>query len=146
MSAYLALLLGYIIDGIPANETRLHKSVNGNTLQPMIELLVEFSALHREVPSLGSDSALDDELFDSAEEGSSSTSLEAKTPSSQPEGTMSLDMPMSLDLDPLPVLDEVATPLKSTITFLGSKDSDESAKSFMKIIQVLKDVESRLSK
>lgn len=112
----------------------------------MIELLVEFSALHQEVPSLGSDSALDDELFDSAEEGSSSSSREAKTSTSQPEGTMSLDMPMSLDLDPPPVLDEVAMPLKSTITFLGSKDSNESAKSFMKIIQVLKDVESRLSK
>ncbi|KAF9388999.1 hypothetical protein CPC16_006121 [Podila verticillata] len=145
LSAYLALLLGCIIDGIPANETRLYKSVNGNTLQPMIELLVEFSAMHHDVhSSLGGDgAALDDGLFDS-KEGSSSSSQEAKMSSSQPGGAISLDMPMSLDLDPLPILDDDATPPRSTITFPGSK-ADESAKSFMKIIQVLKDVESRLS-
>ncbi|KAF9335362.1 hypothetical protein BG006_000232 [Podila minutissima] len=147
LSAYLALLLGCIIDGIPANEKRLHTSVRGATLQPMIDLLIEFSAMHQEIhSSLGSNGVqvLDDELFDSLEEGSSSFSLEAKSSISQ-SGSMSLDTPTSLDLGLPGPYD--AFPTKFAITFPGSKDSAaESTKSFMKIIQVLKDVESRLSK
>ncbi|KAG0017459.1 hypothetical protein BGZ82_000754 [Podila clonocystis] len=146
LSAYLALLLGCIIDGIPANETRLYTSVEGDTLQPMIDLLIEFSAMHQEVHSCLSSNGVqvhDDERSDSSEEGSSSPSLEAKSSSSQP-GSMSLDMPMSLDPG-LPEPDDTFS-AKFAITFLGSKDSAaESTKSFMKIIQVLKDVESRLS-
>ncbi|KAG0029801.1 hypothetical protein BGZ81_003408 [Podila clonocystis] len=146
LSAYLGLLLGCIIDGIPANETRLYTSVEGDTLQPMIDLLIEFSAMHQEVHScLGSNGVQvhDDELSDSSEEGSSNLSLEAKSSSSQP-GSMSLDMPMSLDIG-LPEPDDTFS-AKVAITFLGSKDAAaESTKSFMKIIQILKDVESRLS-
>ncbi|KAF9316089.1 hypothetical protein BG003_002339 [Podila horticola] len=147
LSAYLALLLGCITDGFPANETRLYSSVKGTTLQPMIDLLIEFSAMHQEVhSSLGSNSVqmLDDELIDSSGEDSSSSTQEAKLSLSR-AGSMSLDMPMSLDLG-LPVPDDIIA-AKFAITFPGSKDAAaESIKSFMKIIQVLEDVESRLSK
>ncbi|KAG0083403.1 hypothetical protein BGZ92_010804 [Podila epicladia] len=147
LSAYLALLLGCITDGIPANETRLHASVKGATLQPMIDLLIEFSAMHQEIQSsLGSSGVLvlNDEPFDSSEESSQSSSLETKSSISQ-SGSMSLDTPMSVDLG-LPEPDD-AFPATFAITFPRSKDAAaESTKSFMKIAQVLKDVESRLSK
>lgn len=113
----------------------------------MIDLLIEFSAMHQEVhSSLGSNSVqmLDDELIDSSGEDSSSSTQEAKLSLSR-AGSMSLDMPMSLDLG-LPVPDDIIA-AKFAITFPGSKDAAaESIKSFMKIIQVLEDVESRLSK
>ncbi|KAG0306324.1 hypothetical protein BGZ98_002618 [Dissophora globulifera] len=49
LAAYLALLIGCIIEGNPRHEMRLYRSVSGQTLLPMLELLQEFADIHQAV-------------------------------------------------------------------------------------------------
>ncbi|KAG0234120.1 hypothetical protein BGX31_004672, partial [Mortierella sp. GBA43] len=49
LAAHLALLIGCIVEGSAENETRLYQTINGHSLEPMLELLHEFVATHKAV-------------------------------------------------------------------------------------------------
>ncbi|KAI1316581.1 hypothetical protein EDD11_009706 [Mortierella claussenii] len=49
LAAYLALLIGSIVEGNPHSEARLCRTITGHSLEPMFELLQEFSTWHEAV-------------------------------------------------------------------------------------------------
>ncbi|KAF9413758.1 hypothetical protein BGZ94_000630 [Podila epigama] len=159
-ATYLALLLGSIVEGNLANGRRLRDAMEGKSLLPMIQLLNHFCELYQDVHAglqeresddekgveRQEEDTLEDELFmtpNTSQEGSLSLS---GTPSSSQAAPMSLDMPMSLEMDtPAAPISEAPDDSNnsSTIEFSDPKESSSNAiKSFRRIIQVLSDIES----
>ncbi|KAK3828576.1 MAG: hypothetical protein J3Q66DRAFT_15084 [Benniella sp.] len=49
LAAHLALLIGCVVEGSPENEDRLYRTIQGHSLEPMLELLREFVSIHKTV-------------------------------------------------------------------------------------------------
>ncbi|CAO3571037.1 unnamed protein product [Mortierella alpina] len=138
LAAYLALLLCCAVGGNAKDEARLYKSVHGQSLAPMLELLQGFVALHQAIPS------------ESPGREQSSRELLEPTLSLSPEGFLTVlgsFMPPTLDSDlgerkeEEPEDDDCQA---AEIVFENSaKREAETQASFHKIIHLLQDMESR---
>ncbi|KAG0329530.1 hypothetical protein BGZ99_001532 [Dissophora globulifera] len=127
LAAYLALLLGCIIEGNPRHEMRLYRSVSGQTLLPMLELLQEFAdihqAVHMEQPKL--------DIHDTVELSTQPTQLESQ------QGPRSSSVSIGVH-SPLPDIEQELTGIS-----FETSGAVETRRSFLRIIGVLQEVQSR---
>ncbi|KAF9926411.1 hypothetical protein BGZ67_008148 [Mortierella alpina] len=131
LAAYLALLLCCAVGGNADDEARLYKSVHGQSLASMLELLKGFVALHEAIQ------------LDSPDQQQSSQELLKSSPCLSTKRSLALSdsfIPPTLDSDSEANDDRQA----AEIVFVNSaKRAAETQASFLKIIHLLEDMESR---
>lgn len=82
LAAYLALLLGSIVDGSQEHEERLHSAVEGQTLAPMLDLLKEFSDFNQSVQQAHQEHEVMDDVVPSQQQQEPPMSSSLSSPSS----------------------------------------------------------------
>ncbi|KAG0369292.1 hypothetical protein BGZ54_010388, partial [Gamsiella multidivaricata] len=117
LAAYLALLIGCIVGENREYEARLYKSINGGSLVPIVDLLKEFVALHQTVQA-------------TQEDGDQVMSTQRSCQELTDGSTDGFDAIHSGDEKAL-----------SEISF-SSASVAETHSSFLKIIQVLQEIET----
>ncbi|KAF9285435.1 hypothetical protein BGZ68_003854, partial [Mortierella alpina] len=136
LAAYLALLLCCVVGGSAIDEARLYKSVHGQSLAPMLELLQGFVALQ----------AIQ---LDGPDQQQSSKELLEPTSSLSTDGSLSPPeafMPQTLDSDcgdKEDGADGDDCQAAEIVSVDSTKRAAETQASFIKIIHLLQDMESR---